>query len=131
MLKTYKVNPWAVTGAFISLIVWLALAAGLVFALAYRYEFWYIFLSCVIFLCTWTIYGSIYPKEVVIDEGTLSLVMPFGNTVVMEYGDVNMTENKNNYIFVVQVDNKTQRKKYIQKKTIPKELEQKILIFQK
>ncbi len=131
MLKTYKVNPSAVTVAFISLIVWLALAAGLVFALAYGYELWYIFLSCVVFLCTWTMYGSVYPKEVVIDERSIGLVMPFCNTVVMDYGDVNMTEDKNNYIFVVQVDNKTQRKNYIQKKTIPKELEQKILGFRK
>lgn len=131
MLTIYKVNHSAVTGAFISLIVWLALAAGLVFALAYRYELWYIFLSCVVFLCIWVMYGSIYPKEVVIDKGTISLVMPFGNTVVMEYGDVNMIEDKSNYIFVVQVDNKTQRKKYIQKKTIPKELEGKISDFRR
>ena len=73
------------------MIVWLALAAGLVFALAYGYELWYIFLSCVVFLCTWTMYGNIYPKEVVIDEKSIGLVMPFGNTVVMDYGDVNMT----------------------------------------
>ncbi len=123
-MKQYEVNTFVLRMSWVYLLLWILASSALIILLAMGSPYWFFPIPGFVFLYLWLMYASLYPKELVIGENDIGIMMMGSNKVkIIKFADLHV-EEKNGYYELAVAGNRTARKYLVTIKSLPQELKQ-------
>ncbi len=123
-MKHYEVNRFVLKVSWVYLLLWVLASSAFILLLAMGSLYWFFPMPGVVFLYLWLMIVSLYPKELVISEKDIAVMM-MGSSKVnsIKFTDLQI-EEKGGYYELTSASKRTGRKYLVSTKSIPQELEQ-------